>query len=201
MIADKKAALIASHLACVCVLVGASLVASSAHAREMDGRFGIGLEQSLGGANGLALRYFTSESLALQATLGVDMTIVSGDISAGVRASAGLAFQLARSEHAHLSVGARLTVGYRSLGALQIIDPTATTSDVHLAIELPIGLEVWLADNLSIGAATGILINIVPDGGSQLAGTGAGSDAPPGSVGIGIGAGSVTGTLFIFYYF
>jgi len=179
----------------------ATVLAPTAHAREMDGRFGIGIEQSLGGASGLAFRYFTGESLAIQATLGVDMTLVSGDISAGVAASAGFAFQLARGEHAHLSVGARLTVGYRSLDAFQIIDPTATESDVHLAIELPIGFEVWLADNFSVGAATGILINIVPEGGSQLDSTGVGSDAPPGSVGIGIGAGSVTGTLFILYYF
>ncbi len=208
--AFKRTALVASALASfpsrvgpagLAIMVLAAALAPTAHAREMDGRFGIGIEQSLGGASGLAIRYFTGESLAIQATLGVDMTIVSGDISAGVAASAGLAFQLARSEHAHLSVGARLTVGYRSLDAFQIIDPTATESDVHVAIELPIGLEVWLADNFSVGAATGILINIVPEGGSQLDSTGVGSDAPPGSVGIGIGAGSVTGTLFILYYF
>lgn len=182
-------------------LLAALAPAAPVHAREMDGRLGIGLEQSLGGVSGIALRYFTSEKLAVAATLGVDIAIVSGDVSAGVAASAGFAFQLARSEHAHLSVGARLALGYRSLDAFQIIDPTATESDLHIAIELPIGLELWLADNLSVGASTGVLVDIVPSGGPQIRGTGPGSSAPPGAVGIGIGAGSVTATLFILYYF
>ena len=187
-------------LVIICALAGLLQTAPAA-AKEMDGRLGIGLEQSLGGASGLALRYFTSDGLALAATLGVDIVIVDGDVSAGVAASAGFMAQLARSEHAHLSVGARLTIGYRSLDAFKIIDPTATDSDLHLAIEIPLGLEVWLADNLSVGAQTGILINIVPGGGAQLHSDGAGGNAPAGSVGIGIGAGSVTGTLFILYYF
>ena len=177
------------------------MLGGSAAAREMDGRFGIGLEQSLGGASGLAIRYFTSESLALQATLGVDIVVLDGEVSAGVVGSAGVALQLARSQHAHLSIGLRGTLGYRSLDAFRIIDPTATDSDLHVAIELPLGLEVWLADNFSFGAATGFLINIVPGGGAQLHGDGPGTSAPPGAIGIGIGAGSVTATLAILYYF
>jgi len=172
-----------------------------AHAREMDGRFGIGIEQSLGGASGLAIRYFMSESIAIQATLGVDIVIVDGSVSAGVVGSAGFAFQLARGQHAHLWTGLRGTLGYRSLDAFQIIDPTATNSDLHFALEIPLGLEVWLADNFSVGAATGILVNIVPGGGAQLHGVGPGTTAPPGAIGIGIGAGSVSATLSVLYYF
>ncbi len=175
--------------------------AQEARAREMDGRFGIGLEQSIGGASGLAIRYFTSESMVIQATLGVDIAIVDGSVSAGVVGSAGFAFQLARGQHAHLWTGLRGTLGYRSLDAFQIIDPTATDSDLHFALEIPLGLEVWLADNFSVGAATGILINLVPGGGAQLHGEGPGTTAPPGSIGIGIGAGSVSGTLSVLYYF
>lgn len=182
-------------------LMLASALAQNAAAKEMDGRLGLGLEQTLGGASGLALRYFTSDSLALCATLGVDITLVDGDVSAGVVASAGFMAQLSRSEHAHLSVGARATIGYRSLDAFKIIDPTATDSDLHLALEVPIALEVWLADNLSVGAQTGLLIDIVPGGGRQLDPDGAGGSAPPGGIGLGIGAGSVTGTLFVLYYF
>ena len=83
----------------------------------------------------------------------------------------------------------------------QILDPTATDSDLHFALEVPLGLEVWLSDNLSVGASTGILVNLVPGGGAQLHGEGAGTNVPPGSVGIGIGAGSVTATIAIVYYF
>lgn len=184
-------------------LVGSlvAVLAQDVHAKDMDGRFGIGIEQSLAGATGLAIRYFTSDVLALQATLGVDVVIVEGDVSAGVVGSAGAAFQLARSQHAHLWVGLRGTLAYRSLDAFQIIDPTATDSDLHFALEIPLGLEVWLADNFSAGVATGILVNVVPGGGAQLHGDGAGTSAPPGSVGIGIGAGSVSATLSVLYYF
>ena len=181
-------------------LAATALLASPGHAREVSGRFGIGLEQSLAGASGLSIRYFTSASLAIMATLGVDIAVVDGSVSAGVAGSAGFAFQLARSQHAHLSVGLRAAFGYRSLDAFQIIDPTATASDLHFALEIPLGLEVWLADNFSIGASTGILVNFVPSGGAQLHGSGAGTTAPAGSVGIGLGAGSVS-TLSILYYF
>ncbi len=172
-----------------------------ASAREMQGRFGIGLEQSLGGASGLGIRYFASPGFTVAATLGLDLAVVDGDVSAGVAASLGGAFQLARSEHAHLSIGARLALGYRGLESFRVIDPTATESNAHFALEFPLGLEVWLSDHLSIGAATGILVNLIPDGGAQLRGDGPGTTAPPGSVGIGIGAGSLSGTLSMLYYF
>ncbi|MCC6621597.1 MAG: hypothetical protein IT385_10110 [Deltaproteobacteria bacterium] len=195
-----------SRSAMVSLLAAALLAApAGAAARNMDGRFGIGLEQSLGGASGLALRYFTSETICLAATLGVDIAVVDkgdeNDVSAGVVGSAGVAFQLARGQHAHFSVGLRLAIGYRSLDALRLLDPEATASDVHVALELPLGLEVWLADNFSVGVATGVLVNFVPDGGAQLDGDGAGTNAPAGSIGIGIGAGSVTATLSALYYF
>ena len=186
-------------------LVMALGTAPAAYAKNMDGRFGVGLEQSLAGASGLSLRYFVSESLALAATLGVDVTIVDtgsqNEVSAGVVGSAGIAFHLARGQHAHLALGLRMAFGYRSLDALRLLDPEATSSDLHVAIEIPIALEVWLADNFSVGASTGFLVSFVPDGGAQLDGTGAGTNAPGGAIGIGLGAGSVTATLSVFYYF
>jgi len=204
----SRSRLARTHLAPLGALVAlAALTATAAPARakNMDGRFGLGLEQSLGGATGIAVRYFASEVLCIGATLGVDVAIVdqgsSTDVSAGVEASAGVAFHLARGQHAHFSVGLRTTIGYRSLDALRLIDPEATAGDVQIAIELPLALEVWLADNLSVGAATGILVNFVPSGGAQLDGDGAGTNVPPGSIGIGIGAGSVTATLSVLYYF
>lgn len=175
--------------------------APAAHARDMDGRFGVGLEQNLAGATGLAFRYFTSDTVALLATLGVDMAIVDGNVSAGVVGSAGFALHIARGQHAHLWTGLRGTLAYRSLDAFQIIDPTATSSDLHFALEVPLGLEIWLADNFSVGAMTGILFNVVPSSGAQLHGDGAGTSAPAGAIGIGIGAGSVSATLSVLYYF
>ncbi|MFO0748334.1 MAG: hypothetical protein U1F43_22130 [Myxococcota bacterium] len=197
-------------------LIGATLVgalalnvalpAAPAQAKNMDGRFGLGLEQSLGGVTGLAVRYFLTEALCLQGTLGVDITVIDNngktDVEAGALGSAGIAFHFARGLHAHFSAGLRATLAYRSLDAFQaIVDPTATASDLQVAIELPLAMEVWLADNLSFGASTGILVNFVPSSGAQLHAAGAGGTAPPGGIGIGIGAGAVTATLALIYYF
>lgn len=193
-------------LAALALALSLALVAPAAHAKNMDGRFGVGLEQTLGGVTGLALRYFATEAVCIQATLGVDITAIddngSTDVEAGALGSAGVAFHFARGLHAHFSGGLRLTLAYRSLDAFQaIVDPTATESDLQFAIEIPLAIEIWLADNVSFGAATGILVNFVPSSGAQLDGTGAGTTAPAGSVGIGIGAGSILATLSLIYYF
>jgi len=181
------------------------LTAPPATGRPMDGRFGVGLERTLGGATGLALRFFVSDSFAIVATAGVDITLTSQDgqssTSAGVAASAGGMFHVARSDHAHLAVGARLTLGYRSLDAFRLIDPDATSTTIDVAIEIPIALEIWISNHFSLTVATGILIDFVPSSGAQIRGDGAGSNAPPGSIGIGLGAGSITATLGALYYF
>lgn len=188
------------------LLALALLSAAPAHAKNMDGRFGVGLEHTLGGVTGLSVRYFATESVAILATLGIDITAIDRgdetDVEAGALGSAGVAFHFARGLHAHFSGGLRMTLAYRSLDAFQaIVDPTATESDLQFAIELPLAIEIWLADNVSFGAATGVLINFVPSSGAQLDGTGAGTTAPPGSIGIGIGAGSILATLSLIYYF
>ena len=175
------------------------------HARPMEGRFGVGLERTLGGATGLALRFFPSDAFAVVATAGVDIVLADKDgdteVSAGVAASVGGMFHFGRSEHAHIAVGARLTLGYRSLDAFQLIDPTATSTVMDIALELPIALEVWISNHFSLTVATGILIDFVPTSGAQLRGDGAGSQAPAGGIGIGFGAGSITATLGAIYYF
>lgn len=177
------------------------LPSQQVEAKPMEGRFGVGLERTLGGATGLALRFFAADSFALVATAGLDITMVGDEVSAGVAASLGAMFHVARSDHAHFAVGARLTLGYRSLDAFRLIDPTATGTDIDIAIEVPIALEIWLSNHFSLTVSTGILIDFVPSSGAQLRGDGAGSNAPEGAIGIGLGAGSITATLGAIYYF
>lgn len=179
--------------------------APDAHAKDMDGRFGIGLEQSLGGVSGLGIRYFFSNALCLDMLAGIDLAFVPKDgkteVSAGFQGSAGIAFHFARSLHANLSIGLRLALAYRELDALKLLNPTATDAVVDVAVEIPLALEVWLADSFSLGASTGILLDFVPKSGAQFRGAGAGSSAPAGSTGLGFGAGSVIATLSLMYYF
>ncbi len=171
---------------CAAIFTGA---APRAHAKDMDGRFGIGLEQSLGGVSGLGIRYFVSNALRLDLLTGIDLAFVPKDgkteVSAGFQGSTGIAFHFARSLHANLSIGFRLALAYRELDALKLLNPTATDAVVDVSIEIPLALEVWLADSFSLGASTGILLDFVPKSGAQFRGTGAGSSAPAGSAGLG----------------
>lgn len=176
-----------------------------ARAKDMDGRFGIGIEQSLGGVSGLGIRYFVSNALCLDALAGIDLAFVPKDgkteVSAGFQGSAGIAFHFARSLHANLSIGLRISLAYRELDALKLLNPAATDAVVDVSIEIPLALEVWLADSFSLGASTGILVDFVPASGAQFSGEGAGSSAPAGATGLGFGSGTVVATLALMYYF
>jgi hypothetical protein len=181
---------------------------AEADARPMEGRFAAGLERSLAGASGLALRYFTSDSLAIGVTLGVDVALVDDadapgatDVAAAVATSFGALWHVGRSEHAHFALGARLALGYRTLASQRLVDPAATASDLDMALELPLALELWLSDHFSVSCTTGLLIHLVPESGAQLRGEGPGGSAPPGAIGVGLGAGDITATLGALYYF
>ena len=187
-------------------LLVATAFAPAAHAKDLNGRLAVGLEETLGGATGLAVRYFFSEGIGISSTLGVDVTLVEGSdgkskVATGFLGSFGLAFHFARSLHAHLGVGVRATIGYRSLASARLVDPTATTTDLQVALEFPLLLEFFLSDHFSIGVSTGFILNFVPKSGSTLPTSGAGGTRAPGAIGIGIGAGSVGGTLAVLYYF
>ncbi|MCA9518076.1 MAG: hypothetical protein KC635_24225 [Myxococcales bacterium] len=188
------------------VAAAAVLVASPgpAAAEELNGRLAVGLEQTLGGSSGLALRYFFTEAVGLTTTLGVDLTLLgdgSGDIATGLNGSLGLAVHFARSLHAHLGIGLRANLGWKSETAAKLADENATSGILQFSLEVPLFLEFFLSEHFSVGAATGLLLSFVPDDGSVLAPAGAGGTTKAGATGIGIGAGAVTATLSVLYYF
>ena len=193
-------------LAAAVALAAFAALGASAHAKDLNGRLGVGLEETIGGATGFAVRYFVSEGVGLTSTLGVDITLVDGEdgqskVATGFVGSFGIAVHFARSLHAHLGFGVRATFGYRSLEAAQLIDPSATSTDLQVALELPLLLEFFLSDHFSVGASTGFILNFVPKSGSSLPTSGAGGTRTPGAIGIGVGAGSIGATLAVLYYF
>lgn len=182
----------------------ATLAPRPAAAEELNGRLAVGLEQTLGGATGLAFRYFFTEAVGLTSTLGVDLTLLndgSGDVATGLNGSLGLAFHFARSLHAHLGIGLRANLGWKSQAAAALAHADATGGVLQISLEIPLFLEFFLSEHFSVGAATGLLLSFVPDDGAVLAPAGAGGTTTPGTTGIGIGAGSVTATLSALYYF
>ncbi|MCB9729476.1 MAG: hypothetical protein H6746_13475 [Deltaproteobacteria bacterium] len=176
-----------------------------AQAKDMNGKLGVGLEQSLGGVTGLAIRYWPGAAFGIMGVLGVDIVSVKEEDRRGLATtftgSVGFAYNFARSLHANLSAGARLALGYESERAARLEDPARTSGILQVIIEVPVALEFFLSDNFSVGVATGLMFVFVPKDGAALDGEGHGSTKIPRSIGIGIGSGAITGTLSAVYYF
>lgn len=175
-------------------------------AKDLAGRFGVGVVQSLGGVSGLAFRLWPSERLGLEAIAGVQIIVPRSSsqskLATTVRGSVGVVYNVARSLHANLGLGGRVSVGYRSESAAQLLDPEATSAITQVNLELPsVVLEFFLSDSFSVSVATGILIDLVPSSGRTLDVPGQeGFDAPSTTI-VDIGVGALTGSLGIVYYF
>lgn len=171
----------------------AVLVASSASAKDMSGKFGVGYDQSLGGVGGLDLSYFIG-NIKLTGTISFEMFMpsVGGNTSAFAAAIGGI-YQLARSENANLGVGLKIDLGYNSGTAFQA------------NIEIPIIAEYFFSDFFSIHAGTGILFVIVPDKGCALNVPNSANNVLAGAkkkgFGFGIGNGSLIGNAGFTFYF
>ncbi len=176
--------------------------ADGASAKDLKGRFGIGVEQALNGVTGLTARYWMLQELGLHVTVGARIIALSDNdaLATTVQASVGLIYNVARSVHANLGIGARVGLGFRSKTAAQLVDSGARGDAYQVNIEVPaLVLEFFLSDSFSISVATGIVVMIVPEHGATL---GDGDETTvPNSVIIDLGAGSVTGTIGVVYYF
>ena len=200
----------------LCRLLGVLflLVLSGVHqvqAKDLNGRFGIGVEQSLGGVTGVTLRYFPTRSLGVLFTGGMGLSVTEEDLdngeskhalSVGVAASLGIVYNFARSLHANLGIGARVSAGLGAISAAELTQDTDKELALEWALEVPLTAEFFLSDNFSLSVATGLLLRFVPQAGAALSpsGFGGGGSASKAAI-VGVGAGSVLGTLGIVYYF
>jgi hypothetical protein len=193
-----------SLLVCAVLL----LATGGAGAKDLKGRAGIGVEQTIGGVSGLTLRYWPAQAFGISLTAGADIVRYEGVDESGatewkfasvVETSVGVMYNFARSLHANMGVGIRASLGFQS-GETNDIVP-ALGDKFQVTLEIPLQLEFFLSDSFSVSVATGIVFAFVPEEGPTLK-----VDAPEeiqrnDSTVIGLGAGSVTGSLGIVYYF
>lgn len=181
---------------------------SSSWAKDMQGRAGVGIEETLGGVSGLTLRYWPGQSFGVSLTAGAKIVRYEGESAKGdtefkfatlVSTSAGFMANIGRSLHANLSVGARISIGFLSDETNDIVP--AEASRVQFSVELPLQLEFFLSDAFSISVATGVLFAFIPDEGPTLPVASHAALERPNSLIIDLGAGSVTSSLGIVYYF
>ena len=187
-------------------ILAAALASGAARAKDLNGKVGVGLEQSLGGVSGLTVRYWPLAEFGIAGTIGAEILVppsnAGRNVGTRIVASLGGLYNFPRSTHANLGAGLRLAVGFNSKDFEAAVNDSgeASADKVQFIIEIPLAVEFFLSDNFSITFSTGILISIVPDTGHTLEPAGHGNTNMP-SVDIGIGTGSVAATLGIVYYF
>jgi hypothetical protein len=189
------------------LLSGLLLGASGALAKNMQGKAGLGFQQTMPGARGLSLAYWTSDQMAVQLLLGAEFLVAQGGNSSN-RLHYGLGFKyvLVATRFANLSIGARISGAFASEQTFDGQDasgtPTSVTASnlIHLAAEIPFEIEYFFSDAFALNLAFGFMATRVPDQGALLQPTGLGATSSGGSTGIGIGSGGLLGAAgFTFY--
>jgi hypothetical protein len=148
------------------ILVVAALLASpAAGAKDLGGRFGIGAARTLGGVQGLDVIYWAGR-LGLGGTVNLLWANPDeGDSQINITLALGVLYPIISRERAELSIGGRV-----NLGVFQ-------DQDTHIALEVPLRLQFYITDHLSLFGEVGVVIDL-PSGDRNLdgAGTIGGSD-------------------------
>ncbi len=158
----------------VAVLLWSS--ASSAYAMNVDGKFGIGFEETLIGvgvrqgsliagsssgntaalpASGMAFRYHFG-NIGIEAIVGASMRSTlggTGDLQYTALASGGLFYNAVRAPSVNLAIGARLVNGWARQNDSHGL---AQGTRYGMGAEIPLRVEYFFSPAFAIGAAVGI---------------------------------------------
>ena len=194
-------------------------IGSSADARDMNGKFGLGYSQTMGGVSGIQFKYYVHD-FVVEGTFGFDLFKPSSlDVRTGVKGAVGVIYNFARFEIANLGVGLRADIGWRngaSVAAGAIGDCVAKGGDSaecqknnpassvwQFNVEIPLVAELYFTDHFAINIQTGVLFTIVnsthkalPQSTGQLA-----TDSPEKGFGFSFGGGSLFGSAGFTVYF
>lgn len=192
-------------------------VAVPVAARDMNGKFGVGYDQSLGGVSGLNLKYHVG-NVGIWGTLGFDLfKPAESDPRTAVRFAVAVLYDFARFEIVNLGVGLRADVGWRN-GEAVTADrrkaagctagtacPLVTKADSlwQVNLEIPLVAEIFFTDHFALHVATGLTFTILTtddvalpqDTGRLSTGT------KEKGFGFGIGNGSLFGSAGFTVYF
>lgn len=163
---------------------------------DNKGHVGIGYQASLGGAQGLMLR-FGAGPVVLSGLVGLRLISPDGedlDTRFGAEFALGVAIPFQRWDGTHFGLGIRAAMGVQHVqvrndaGELEGADPFG------LAFELPLYVEAWLSKRITLLVETGVVLNVIGDQNSPL------RDRPAG-IEIGLGTGGLFGSAGLAFYF
>jgi hypothetical protein len=192
-------------------------MAVPAQAKDMQGKFGLGYTQTLGGVSGLGFTYWATRKLGIETVFSVEVIDRrSLRSSTAVYSALGILYSIVQHRHANLSVGIRADLGFRTFPTerqqtvvvgdavdteSQSVTPEATESTVHINVEFPIVAEFFFSDSFSVSLAVGMVAVFVPDEGAILETNGPGATVKRDEFGFGIGAGGLLGSAGFTFYF
>jgi hypothetical protein len=192
-------------------------VTNTATAKDMNGKFGVGYTQTIGGVGGFAFRYWATQNIGIELDFGLSFVNSDGDRSTTeFVAAVGLFYALVQHRSTNLLIGIRGDVGFRSQPAestpVLVADgvdnqSSSTTTEASSGIlqfnlEFPLMVEYFFTDTFAINLTVGIVLIFVPDGGATVLNTlGPGTVAATDTFGVGIGAGGLLGSAGFTFYF
>ncbi|MEC8024376.1 MAG: hypothetical protein VX223_10610 [Myxococcota bacterium] len=201
----------------IIVVLALLTLASPASAKDMNGKFGVGYTQTIGGVGGFSFRYWATRSIGLELDFGLSFVNSDGDRSTTeFVAAVGLFYALVQHRSTNLLIGVRGDIGFRSQPAASTpvlvadgIDnqSASTTSEasggiLQFNLEFPLMVEYFFTDTFAINLTVGIVLIFVPDGGTTVLNTlGPGTVAATDTFAVGIGAGGLLGSAGFTFYF
>ncbi len=153
------------------------LPAAAAQARDMNQKFGIGYEQSLGGVSGINLKY-NIKDFQIGATVGFDIfKPTDSDPRTAVRFAVGAAYNFARFKSVNMGIGVKVNAGWKNGEAVnaerraklncvdgQSCDGLVLSDDVwQVNIEIPLTAEIFLSDHFAFTLSAGFVITILTE--------------------------------------
>lgn len=164
---------------------------------DNKGRLGIGYQASLGGAQGLTLR-FGAGPVVLSGLVG--LRLISPDDSAldtrfGAEFALAVAIPLQRWNGTHFGLGVRAAMGVQHIQVRNTDTNELEGADPFgMAFELPLYVEAWLSQRITLLVETGVVLNVIGDEDSPLRAREAGIE-------IGLGTGGLFGSAGLAFYF
>ena len=190
--------------------------AGSAHAKDMNGKFGIGFTQTIGGVSGMSFRYWVTRDVGLELDFGLSFLDSDGiRTSTEFLGAVGVFYAIVQHRTANLSIGIRGDIGFTSkpptaapVSVSSAVNtevaseiPETATSLLQFNLEIPLMVEFFLSDSVALNLAVGVVLIFVPDGGPILDSTGLGIIQPETDFAVGIGTGGLLGSAGFTFYF